>query len=175
MSGETERGIKWWIRYVGVPILVPLLGGGGIIAIILALTPRTPPLNNTRSASDESFVGTASPNSLSDQGYSTPSPRPSREAAHVGRQPTGNSDSRGVADQKEAQFKRLLGEAEQLLTVGHEGRACVKFQQAAETVPDRYRNQVKWGLVSEARSFSGSDSHRCANLFAQAFQVISAR
>jgi hypothetical protein len=30
---ETEKGIKWWIRYV----IVPLIGGGGLIALIIAL------------------------------------------------------------------------------------------------------------------------------------------
>ena len=39
---DTEQGYKWWIRYV----VVPLIGGGGLIAIIVALLdrPTIPPL-----------------------------------------------------------------------------------------------------------------------------------
>ena len=33
---ETEMGSKWWIRYVAVP----LLAGGGLVALIVALTPK---------------------------------------------------------------------------------------------------------------------------------------
>jgi hypothetical protein len=36
MSEEKEAGIKWWMRYV----IVPILGGGGIIALIVALIGR---------------------------------------------------------------------------------------------------------------------------------------
>lgn len=34
-SGSTEKGIKWWIRYV----VVPLIGSGGIIAILGVVLP----------------------------------------------------------------------------------------------------------------------------------------
>jgi hypothetical protein len=34
----TERGLKWWLRYV----VVPLVGGGGVIAIFVALLERRP-------------------------------------------------------------------------------------------------------------------------------------
>jgi hypothetical protein len=33
MSNNTETGAKWWLRYV----VVPIIGGGGIIAIMVAL------------------------------------------------------------------------------------------------------------------------------------------
>jgi len=32
-SGSQEQGLKWWIRYV----IVPIIGSGGVIAIIVAL------------------------------------------------------------------------------------------------------------------------------------------
>jgi len=32
MAGENESGFKWWMRYV----IVPLIGGGGVIAILVA-------------------------------------------------------------------------------------------------------------------------------------------
>jgi hypothetical protein len=35
MRDDTETGLKWWMRYV----IVPIIGGGGIIAIIVALIP----------------------------------------------------------------------------------------------------------------------------------------
>ena len=35
---EPEKGAKWWIRYV----VVPLIGGGGVIAIAVALITRGP-------------------------------------------------------------------------------------------------------------------------------------
>jgi hypothetical protein len=35
---ETETGLKWWIRYV----IVPVIGGGGAIAIVVALISRPP-------------------------------------------------------------------------------------------------------------------------------------
>lgn len=38
-SSEIEKGYKWWVRYV----IVPLIGGGGLIAIVVALLTRTPP------------------------------------------------------------------------------------------------------------------------------------
>lgn len=36
---KLESGYKWWIRYV----IVPLIGGGGIIAIIVALLTQQAP------------------------------------------------------------------------------------------------------------------------------------
>lgn len=37
MAETTESGFKWWMRYV----VVPIIGGGGIIAIVIALmSPR---------------------------------------------------------------------------------------------------------------------------------------
>lgn len=30
--GESEQGLKWWLRYV----IVPLIGGGGLVAIVVA-------------------------------------------------------------------------------------------------------------------------------------------
>jgi hypothetical protein len=35
-GGDRETGLKWWLRYV----VVPLIGGGGVIAIIVALIGR---------------------------------------------------------------------------------------------------------------------------------------
>jgi hypothetical protein len=35
--GEIESGFKWWMRYV----IVPIIGGGGIIAIVIAVIDRT--------------------------------------------------------------------------------------------------------------------------------------
>jgi hypothetical protein len=34
---ETESGYKWWIRYV----LIPLIGGGGLVALVVALISKT--------------------------------------------------------------------------------------------------------------------------------------
>ena len=34
MSNETEKGAKWWVRYVMVPILVACISGGGIYTVI---------------------------------------------------------------------------------------------------------------------------------------------
>jgi hypothetical protein len=34
-----EDGIRWWIRYVIVPIVVALIGGGGILAFISVVVP----------------------------------------------------------------------------------------------------------------------------------------
>jgi hypothetical protein len=39
MPEGTETGIKWWMRYV----VVPILGGGGIIAMIIAVIQRPTP------------------------------------------------------------------------------------------------------------------------------------
>ncbi|WP_152532174.1 hypothetical protein [Leptolyngbya sp. Heron Island J] len=36
---DNEQGYKWWLRYV----VVPLFGGGGVIAIIVALLTRPTP------------------------------------------------------------------------------------------------------------------------------------
>lgn len=40
--GDEEKGAKWWIRYV----VVPLIGGGGIIAVVVALIPQHPSSNS---------------------------------------------------------------------------------------------------------------------------------
>ena len=45
MEGELETGFKWWVRYV----IVPLLGGGTIVTLIIALAK---PGNNTQSPPD---------------------------------------------------------------------------------------------------------------------------
>ena len=37
--GEVESGVKWWLRYV----LVPLIGGGGLVALVLQLGPKQTP------------------------------------------------------------------------------------------------------------------------------------
>src|SRR5205085_2080970 len=42
-SDPKETGIKWWLRYV----VVPLIGGGGVIAIIVALIPQQLKTNDT--------------------------------------------------------------------------------------------------------------------------------
>ena len=39
MAEEKEKGAKWWIRYVFVPIAVALIGGGGVCAIAVAVIP----------------------------------------------------------------------------------------------------------------------------------------
>lgn len=38
IMSNSETGYKWWLRYV----VVPLIGGGGIIAVIVALISRSP-------------------------------------------------------------------------------------------------------------------------------------
>lgn len=47
MANESEKGIRWWLRYV----VVPLVGSGGIVAVIVALIvkPPTPSLTPTNS------------------------------------------------------------------------------------------------------------------------------
>jgi hypothetical protein len=35
---EPEKGIKWWLRYV----IVPILGTGGIVAVVVAVLSRPP-------------------------------------------------------------------------------------------------------------------------------------
>lgn len=44
---EQERGFKWWLRYV----IVPIIGSGGIIAIIVAV------ITNLSSPSQQQYVG----------------------------------------------------------------------------------------------------------------------
>lgn len=39
-DGQSEHGLKWWVRYV----IVPIIGSGGVIAIIVALLNRPPPI-----------------------------------------------------------------------------------------------------------------------------------
>jgi len=39
MKEETEKGSKWWIRYVFVPLGVALIGGGGLCAVVVAAIP----------------------------------------------------------------------------------------------------------------------------------------
>ncbi len=39
MKEETEKGTKWWIRYVFVPLGVALIGGGGLCAVAVAVIP----------------------------------------------------------------------------------------------------------------------------------------
>ncbi len=36
---QSEHGLKWWVRYV----IVPVIGSGGVIAVIVALINRPPP------------------------------------------------------------------------------------------------------------------------------------
>lgn len=42
-TANNETGVKWWIRYV----VVPIIGGGGIVAIIVALLSGHPKLDNS--------------------------------------------------------------------------------------------------------------------------------
>jgi hypothetical protein len=37
--GSDETGLRWWIRYA----LVPLIGGGGLVAVLVAVINRQPP------------------------------------------------------------------------------------------------------------------------------------
>lgn len=37
MQSENEQGLKWWIRYVIVPLVVALIGGGGLCSIVAVL------------------------------------------------------------------------------------------------------------------------------------------
>jgi hypothetical protein len=39
MKDENEKGIKWWIRYVFVPLGVAIIGGGGLVSIAVAVIP----------------------------------------------------------------------------------------------------------------------------------------
>ena len=39
MPEGTEQGSKWWIRFVIVPIVIAIIGGGGVTAIIVAVLP----------------------------------------------------------------------------------------------------------------------------------------
>lgn len=47
---ESEKGCRWWLRYIIVPLTAACVGGGGIVAIIVALIPvvfPTPPIPTT--------------------------------------------------------------------------------------------------------------------------------
>jgi len=43
---DLEQGMKWWVRY----LLVPLIGGGGLVAVVIALLKPaawvSPPVSN---------------------------------------------------------------------------------------------------------------------------------
>ena len=53
-SNENEKGFKWWIRYV----IVPLIGGGGVVAIIVALLSQTSSTSSISTQTPNSFVQT---------------------------------------------------------------------------------------------------------------------
>ena len=40
---SAERGLRWWLRYVVVPIIVAIVGGGGIAGIVIQFTSNNPP------------------------------------------------------------------------------------------------------------------------------------
>jgi hypothetical protein len=42
---ESEKGVEWWVRYVLVPVIGAVLGGGGLIALIISVRehPKEPP------------------------------------------------------------------------------------------------------------------------------------
>ena len=42
MGEEPESGLKWWVRYVIVPVIATLVGGGGVAAYIFATKDRPP-------------------------------------------------------------------------------------------------------------------------------------
>jgi hypothetical protein len=75
MPEGNESGVKWWIRYVAVP----LVGGGGVIAIIVALIPpRTIPTINTNSLPQQNVptVSSTYANNQSPQRPQEEAPRP---------------------------------------------------------------------------------------------------
>ena len=39
----SERGLRWWLRYIVVPIIVALIGGGGIAGIVVQVTSNNTP------------------------------------------------------------------------------------------------------------------------------------
>jgi hypothetical protein len=59
MSEAVETGIRWWLRYV----VVPIIGGGGIVAIVVALIqkPREPAHPAQETSVSAASVPTSSP------------------------------------------------------------------------------------------------------------------
>jgi hypothetical protein len=175
MPGETESGLKWWIRYV----VVPLIGGGGLIAVFIALLARNPQTNSPSNISPA--VSTPSPTVSTNQSPSplSSSPQTSPNNPTASRTPTIAPTRRPTAtgtpiikdSQAEDNFKGLLRNARQAFGVGQYGPACRQFRQAASIVPGKYKGTVKWNRIDEARS-AGDDFHQCAQLLGKAFEGI---
>lgn len=69
MSDEKEQGLKWIVRYVVVPIVIALIGGGGICSVVVATIPyifSTPLSPNPTKAISASTI-TQAPNSSYDK------------------------------------------------------------------------------------------------------------
>src|SRR6266849_10345534 len=63
MPEDTESGFKWWMRYV----IVPIIGGGGIIAIVVAIVERPKPVpQETQSISSPANPGATGSENIMD-------------------------------------------------------------------------------------------------------------
>jgi len=58
MPEGNENGIRWWLRWV----IVPLCSGGGIIALLFAVITREPPLPSRETGSGGVHQSSANPN-----------------------------------------------------------------------------------------------------------------
>ena len=80
---KAETGARWWIRYV----VVPLIGGGGVVAIVVALVQKSDPVPHPRQP-------TAS--------QATPSPapvvKPAKESERTNVIQGGDKNVQGVGD-----------------------------------------------------------------------------
>lgn len=94
---DTETGIRWWLRY----IVVPLLGGGGVIALIVAsIIQRNNPRSNrvSQNPSAQTEVTTSLGSATKTLSNQTPSAAPARNAPHSSAAPpTTQVDNAGSA------------------------------------------------------------------------------
>lgn len=175
MPEGTESGLKWWVRY----FIVPLIGGGGLIAIMLTLLTRPPGHDaNIRSTPTPIVSPTLPVDPRSTQGASpSASPNNSRlvnariaDSARIPEAgPPSGSNSRG-----EDSFRQLLRDAGQLLRVGQYGPACKNYLRAANSIPDKFKGTVKRDLIERAKShFRDKDFAPCAKQFQDAFESIA--
>jgi len=72
---DSESGFNWWIRYV----IIPLIGSGGIAAVVVAIINRPP---NQQPATQSSIAGPQERAQTSDR-TATPEPNPDQQKSLV--------------------------------------------------------------------------------------------
>lgn len=170
MPGEIESGYKWWIRYIVVPII------GASIAIIVALLIRNPSGSNANNISTPTSI----PSATAIDAPSTPATSatpPAVEKMHA--PPVSSPDipkgspTPPMETESEAGFRQLLRDAGESLRVGQYGSACRIYLKAANRIPAKFNNQVKWNLIAQAKDyFRENEFNSCGKSFREAFQDI---